>query len=69
MLEINRYKETGTLISVCAPPCMGKTIAAFFFAYRLSLPKDFCVASVSWPTSATIPSHFGRVLFRAARHV
>ena len=29
-LESNRYKETGKLISICMPPCMGKTIAAVF---------------------------------------
>ena len=53
-LENNRFKEAGTLISICTPPCMGKTIAAVFlnirmsrkawhslFAYRLSLSKDF----------------------------
>lgn len=33
-LESNRYKEAGTLIFICTPPCMGKTIAAVFL--RLS---------------------------------
>ena len=43
-LESNRYKETGKLISICMPPCMGKTIAAVFLRLSAASVKGF----LSW---------------------
>ena len=57
-LESNRYKKTGNLISICMPPCMGNTIAAVFFAYRLSLPKDFLRGFCCLPCSCNCLSLF-----------
>ena len=39
--ENNRYKETGNLISICMPPCMGKTIAAVFLCLSAVSVKGF----------------------------
>ncbi len=40
-LENNRYKETENLISICTPPCMGKTIAAVFLRLSAVSVKGF----------------------------
>ena len=42
--ENNRYKGTGNLISICMPPCMGKTIAAVFLRLSAVSVKGF----LSW---------------------
>ncbi len=39
--ENNRYKEAGNLISICTPPCMGKTIAAVFLCLSAVSVKGF----------------------------
>ena len=43
-LENNRYSKAGTLIKLCMPPCMGKTIAAVFLCLSAVSVKGF----LSW---------------------
>ena len=44
--ENNRYKEAGNLISICMPPCMGKTIAAVFLNIRMLVVGAFCLYNI-----------------------
>lgn len=40
-LKNNRYKETGNVISICTPPCMGNTIAVVFLRLSAVSAKGF----------------------------
>ena len=53
-----RHPKAGVLINLCKSPIMSNTMAAVFFAYRLSLSKDFFLCDCCLPCSCNCLSLF-----------